>query len=129
MNRVVHFEIQVNDVERARNFYHSTLGWNINQVMTEEQGGMNYWMIETGEGPGINGGLYKRPDGENEKFYLYDCTIQVEDLDKIVDAVKQNGGTITREKMMIPGVGWFAGAKDPEGNRFGLMQATEWEAK
>jgi predicted enzyme related to lactoylglutathione lyase len=127
MNRVIHFEIQADDVERARRFYQTILGWKINQVMTKEQGGMDYWMIETGEGPGINGGLYQRSQSEDEKLYLYDCTIQVEDLDKTVESVKMNGGVITREKSMIPGVGWFAGAKDPEGNRFGLMQATEWK--
>ncbi len=127
MNRVVHFEIQADDVERARKFYQSILGWNINQVMTKEQGGMDYWMIETGDGAGINGGLYQRPPSDEDRFFLYDCTIQVEDLDKTVESVKKSGGTITREKSLIPGVGWFAGAKDPEGNRFGLMQATDWK--
>jgi predicted enzyme related to lactoylglutathione lyase len=127
MNRVVHFEIQADDVNRATNFYQKILGWKFNHAMTKEQGGMDYWTIETGEGPGINGGLYERP-ADRDKFYDYDCTIQVEDLDKVVEAVKQNGGTITMEKSMIPGVGWFAGAKDTEGNRFGLMQATDWQA-
>lgn len=127
MNRVVHFEIQADDIERANKFYQSALGWKINQVMTKDQGGMDYWMIETGDGVGINGGLYKRSEAGDDKFFLYDCTIQVEDLDKTVEAVKKAGGTITREKSMIPGVGWFAGAKDTEGNRFGIMQATEWK--
>ncbi len=54
--------------------------------------------------------------------------MQVEDIDKAMEAVKANGGTITREKGEIPHVGWFAGAKDTEGNRFGLMQPTEWKA-
>jgi predicted enzyme related to lactoylglutathione lyase len=43
--------------------------------------------------------------------------------------VKANGGRIRREKMEIPGVGWFAGATDTEGNRLGLMQPTGWKAK
>lgn len=128
MNRVIHFEIQADDVERANKFYQAALGWSISQVMTKEQGGMDYWMIETGEGPGINGGLYQRPQSGEDRFYLYDCTIQVEDLDQTVEAVKNAGGIIITEKSMIPGVGWFAGAKDTEGNRFGLMQATEWKA-
>jgi uncharacterized protein len=128
MNRVIHFEIQADDVERAKKFYEKTLGWTITQAMKKEDGGMNYWSIDTGTGPGIGGGMYERASSE-EKFYLYDCTIDVPDLDKAIEAVKQNGGTITKEKMEIPHVGWFAGAKDTEGNRFGLMQATEWKAK
>ncbi len=127
-NRVIHFEIQADDVHRAKDFYQKVLGWNISQMMTKEQGGMDYWGIDTGEGPGINGGLYQRPQ-EGDKFYLYDCTVQVEDLDKAIEAVRANGGTITREKSEIPGVGFFAGAKDTEGNRFGLMQPTDWKAK
>lgn len=129
MNRVIHFELQADDVDRAKRFYESVLGWKISQAMTKEQGGMDYWTITTGEsGPGINGGMYQRGVG-NEKFYLYDCTVEVPDLDKAIEAVKANGGTITGEKMEIPHVGWFVLAKDTEGNRFGLMQPTEWQAK
>lgn len=126
MNRVIHFEIQADNIERAKNFYEKTLGWKIVQVMKKEEGGMDYWGITTGEShPGINGGLYARGD---DKLYTYDCTVEVQDIDAAVAAVKAQGGTITKEKMEIPGVGWFAGAKDTEGNRFGLMQPTDWKA-
>ena len=129
MNRPIHFEIQADDVERAKKFYENVLGWKISKWMSKEQGGMDYWGIGTGEsGPGINGGLYQRP-ADKDKFYLYDCTIDVADLDKAVEAVKANGGVILKEKYEIPGVGWFVTAKDTEGNRFGLMQATDWKAK
>ena len=129
MNRVIHFEIQADNIERAKKFYEKVLGWKISQAMTKEKGGMDYWMIVTGEsGPGINGGLYKRPE-KGDKLYLYDCTIDVPDLDTAMKAVKSNGGTIFKDKMEIAGVGWFAGAKDTEGNRFGLMQPTGWKPK
>src|SRR6478672_288505 len=108
MNRVIHFEIQADDVERAKKFYQNALGWKIEQAMKKEDIGMDYWMITTGsEGPGINGGLYARGEA-SEKFYLYDCTIEVPDIDKAIEAVKANGGTITREKTDMKGVGLFA---------------------
>lgn len=124
MNRVTHFEVQADDVERAKKFYEAAFGWKVEQWMKKEEGGMDYWGLVTGkEGErGINGGLYERPKTAEDKYYLYDCTIEVDDLDKAVAAVKAAGGTITKEKDMIPGVGWFASAKDTEGNRFGLMQ-------
>ena len=129
MNRVIHFEIQADDIARATNFYEKALGWKISQMMKKEEGGMDYWGVTTGEsGPGINGGLYQRP-ADGDKFYVYDCTIEVPDLDVATAAVKANGGTITREKSEIPGVGFFASAKDTEGNRFGLMQPTGWQPK
>lgn len=129
MNRVIHFEIQADNVERAKKFYENALGWKIDQMMKKEEGGMNYWGLTTGDStPGINGGLYERSEG-SEKLYTYDCTIDVPDIDKAIAAVKANGGTITREKSELKGIGFFAGAKDTEGNRFGLMQATGWKAK
>ncbi|MFZ2193279.1 MAG: VOC family protein [Candidatus Moraniibacteriota bacterium] len=130
MNRVIHFEIQADDVERAKKFYENVLGWKIEKYMDEKNSGMmDYWMVMTGEKgtPGIDGGMYKRP--ADDKLYTFDCTIDVPDIDSAVAAVKANGGTITREKSELPGVGWFASVKDPEGNRFALMQATDWKAK
>ena len=130
MNRVIHFEIQADDVSRATNFYKNVFGWKIEQMMTNDKGGMDYWGITTAEsGPGINGGMYQRPAEKDDKYYLYDCTVDVVDLDKAIEAVKANGGTITKEKAEIPEVGWFAGAKDTEGNRFGLIQPTGWKPK
>jgi predicted enzyme related to lactoylglutathione lyase len=130
MSTVVHFEVQADDVERAKKFYENVLGWKTTQMMTKEKDGMDYWGIETREsGPGINGGLYQRPKTDEDKFFLYDCTVDVVDIDKAMEAVKVNGGSITKEKDEIPGVGWFAGARDTEGNRFGLMQPTGWKLK
>lgn len=36
--------------------------------------------------------------------------------------IENNGGTILAPKSAIPGVGWFAMFKDPEGNVLGIMQ-------
>jgi len=127
MNRVIHFEIQADDVDRAQKFYKNVLGWKVEKMMSKDEGGMDYWGITTGEsGPGINGGLYERPKS-GDKFFLYDCTIDVADVDKTAADVKANGGEVVKEKMEIPGVGWFVSAKDTEGNRFGLLQPTEWK--
>lgn len=126
-NRVIHFEIQADDIERAKKFYEDAFDWKIEKVMSSGDGPMDYWGLKTGEegSPGINGGLYQRPT--DNKIYTYDCTILVDDLDKAIDAVIMNGGTITQEKMEIPKVGWFSGGLDTEGNKFGLMQPTDWK--
>lgn len=131
MNRVIHFEIQADNIARAQKFYREAFGWEIKQAMSKAEGGpMDYWLLMTGEaGPGINGGLYERPQKKEEQYHVYDCTIDVKDIDKAIAAVKACGGRITRDKMELPKVGWFASALDSEGNRFGLMQATGPEAK
>ena len=126
MNRVIHFEIQADNIERAKKFYEKALGWKIEKVMSKDNGPMDYWMIMTDEKdskePGINGGLYERP--KDDKHFLFDCTVDVKDIDKSIKDVKANGGTILREKMELKGVGFFAAVKDPEGNKFSLMQST-----
>ncbi len=127
-NRVIHFEVQADDIERAKTFYEKALGWKISQAMKKEEGGgIDYWMIDTGTGPGIGGGMYQRPMEAEEKYTTYDCTIMVKDIDASIMAVKEAGGTITREKSELLGVGWFASARDTEGNRFSVMQPTEWK--
>jgi len=128
-NKVIHFEIQADDVARATDFYKKTFGWNIVQAMTAGKDGneMDYWTVETGpkDMPGIGGGLYLRP--KDDKTYTYKCTVLVENIDDAVGAVKKNGGKITREKMELPKIGWFAEAVDTEANLFSVMQATDWK--
>ena len=119
--RVIHFEIQVEDFERAKDFYEKVFDWEINQAMEKENGGMDYWLLTTGpEGtPGINGGMYIRP--KQNPLYTYDCTISVDDIDKAMQLIKDNGGKILREKVDMPEMRWFSRATDSEGNIFGLM--------
>ncbi len=132
-NPVIHFEIQADDAARAQKFYETVFGWDVSQMMTKDAnqpGSMNYWGLKTrpdGE-VGINGGMYERA-GASMPLNTYDCTIQVVDIDKAIADIKAQGGEIVMEKGEIPGVGWFARGKDTEGNVFGLMQPTAWEAK
>jgi predicted enzyme related to lactoylglutathione lyase len=139
MSRVVHFEIQADDAERAKKFYENALGWKIEKWggadATADTGvGMDYWGLITGpsDKPGINGGLYKRSDGLR-KVNTFDCTIEVENIDKAIEAIKANGGTIQpwegKEKWEMAKIGWFSRAVDTEGNVFGILQPTAWQVK
>jgi len=49
-------------------------------------------------------------------------TIDVKNIDSVLENIKKQGGTIISEKSAIPGIGWFAQFKDPEGNVLGVMQ-------
>ncbi len=119
MARVVHFDIQADDPERAIKFYGEAFGWKFDKWA----GPMDYWLITTGPDsePGINGGLNKRgpqsPPNAN--------TIGVDSIDEACSKVQAAGGKVLQPKMPIPGVGWFAFCQDTEGNPFGMMQADE----
>lgn len=115
MPRVVHFEIGVDDPERAVKFYQDVFGWKIEKW----EGPVEYWLITTGEEsqPGINGGLMRR---ENSETTIN--TVEVSSVDEFVEKIVKAGGKVVRPKSAVPGVGYMAYCQDSEGNRFGLMQ-------
>jgi predicted enzyme related to lactoylglutathione lyase len=130
-NRPIHFEVQADDIERVKKFYESALGWKIEKSNMPGVG-MDYWMVMTGEGPGIDGGILNRKDAMN-KLNSFDSTIMVADIDRVIAAIKENGGRMQewegKEKWETKGLGWFARAIDTEGNVFGLLQPVEWKPK
>ena len=120
--RVVHFEIDAEKPERAIRFYENVFGWKIEKWT----GPMKDWLIMTGneKEPGIDGGLGKRTEAEPSTVN----TIDVPSVDEYIKKIEKNGGSIFRPKMPVPGVGWMAYFKDPEGNFWGIMQ-TDKNAK
>ena len=123
MNRVMHFEIHCDDVDRAERFYTGIFGWTV-----ERYGGpVDYRLLATrpdGE-PGINGALLQRrgpaPE-EGAAVNAYVCTTAVEDLAALEAAIPAAGGTLAHERTTIPGIGDLAYFKDTEGNIFGVLQ-------
>ena len=75
-------------------------------------------MAVTGEGPGINGGILRRPHPGMGTTN----TIDVASVDDAVTAIQAAGGSVMQPKMAVPGVGWLAYCNDTEGNMFGIMQ-------
>lgn len=135
MNRVVHFEIHADNVERAKKFYESVFGWKMQQ-MGSEYG--NYVVISTGPGPdeiakggvkmedlGINGGMMQRnapkpAAGLSPMSFV--CVIGVDDIDVYIEKARAAGAMEHMSKTPIPGVGIVAYYADTEGNLFGMIQ-------
>ncbi len=121
MPRVIHFEIQADNPDRAVKFYSEVLGWNFQKW----DGPMEYWLIMTGDRsqPGIDGGLVRRRGPINgDSLIAYVCTVDVPSVDNYADRATKAGGTVVVPKTPIPGVGWLVYCKDSEGNIFGMMQ-------
>ena len=123
MPRPIHFEMTVEDAERAREFYSKVFGWTFHRWGDDKWGDdtMPYYLTTTGPDgePGINGGLMLRQGGMPAGTTN---TMGVESVDKAVDTIKSAGGTIILEKMAVPGMGWVAYATDTEGNQFGVFE-------
>jgi hypothetical protein len=122
--QVVHFEIPVDDLDRAQSFYRGAFGWRINPmpelsyttVMTsavDEQG------MPTEPGA-INGGMMVRQEPATSPV----VTINVDDIDAALRQVEQLGGTVRRPKFAVGDTGHAAYFSDTEGNTLGLWQAT-----
>ena len=116
MPRVVHFELQADDPERAGRFYKTVFGWDIRKWAGE----MEYWLVTTGpkDAPGIDGAIMPRmsPGGQTIN------TIAVDDLDATVKKLTKAGGKVVTKRQTIPGVGEFCYCVDTEGNTLGLLQ-------
>jgi predicted enzyme related to lactoylglutathione lyase len=122
-NRIVHFEIEATDRERAKAFYSQAFGWQMDQL-GDEMG--NYVVVTTGdpkEAGGINGGIYTGEPGAGKELNAYSCVVGVDDIDAAMNSVRRAGGEVMGDKMPIPGIGTFARCKDTEGNIFTILQA------
>jgi predicted enzyme related to lactoylglutathione lyase len=118
MPRPVHFEIAVDDMERAKSFYSTVFGWSFQQYGDDA---MPYWLTTTGPdgAPGINGGLRGRMPGEGP---ITVNTVGVASVDATAEAITAAGGQIVMPKMAIPGMGWVAYGTDTEGTMVGIFQ-------
>jgi uncharacterized protein len=116
MARVVHFEIGVDDPERAVNFYREVFGWEIEKW----EGPQEYWLCTTGpdDQMGINGAIMHRADPSQKVVN----TIGVESIQETLRIVVDRRGKVMMDITDIPKIGKFAYCLDTEGNPFGVLQ-------
>lgn len=125
MGRPIHFEIQADDLERAKSFYAEVFGWAFEDY--SQFTGSPYFGVITGEDgePGINGGLLQRPaptPGREQGTNAWVVTMGVEDYDATHEAILANGGEVALPKMALPGMAWQGYYLDTEGNTIGIHQ-------
>ena len=112
-NPFVHIELQTQDLEKSKKFYAGMFDWKL-----EEFPGMDYTIIEVGEGTG--GGMMKKPDsGIPDNWLPY---IMVADIAASTKKAQALGATICKEVTEVPDMGWFSVITDPTGATFGLWQ-------
>ena len=124
MDKIVHFEIPVDNIERASQFYKKFFGWDI---IKETMPGMEYHTVRTvatdkkgmpQSSGAINGGMMKRRVKEEAPVLV----IQVTSLDDTLKKITQVGCKIVAPKMNVGDMGVYARFMDPEGNVMGLWQ-------
>jgi len=123
MDRVVHFEVPFDEVDRAHTFYREAFGWQLQSMP-----GMGYTMVTTTPGdesgrpsePGsINGGMLAKQGPITSPVIV----IGVDDLDDAVARVEKLGGSVAIGRQAVGDMGFSAYVNDTEGNLIGLWQS------
>ncbi len=121
MDKVVHFDIPVDNASRAKKFY-AIFGWQM-----EDYPGMDYIGIRTvpvddkqmpTERGAINGGMMKRtPEVRGPAI-----AVEVRSVDKYIEKAVAAGGKVVMPKKEIGEHGYYAYVSDTEGNVLGLWE-------
>ena len=98
-NKLIHFAIHIDQIERAKRFYDGVFDWGFN-----DYGQSDFLQIKTDktENGELIGALQSRKYSPvPEKLIGLECTIGVENLDDIIDRVQKNSGQILMPKTAI----------------------------
>ena len=114
-----HFAINADDVARAKNFYQKIFDWKF-----QPWGPPEFFMVEAGpDSIAVHGSLQRRRAlSPGLVLHGLECTFGVDDVRRVMAAVRASGGRILMEPAIIPGVGELIFFQDTEGNVVGAMR-------
>ena len=126
MDPIVHFELPVDDLQKAREFYGPIFGWKLQDWPMPDGGtmvGVHTTPIdETTRVPlkpgAINGGIVLKSD----KVRMPVFAVHVQSIDERVRQMTAKGATVTMPKTDMMGMGFYAYVQDPFGNVIGLWE-------
>jgi uncharacterized protein len=119
-NIMTHFAIHIDDIDRAKGFYDEVFDWGFQSYGPSDFLQIKADKTESGE---LIGALQARKYSPvPEKIIGLECTVGVENVDDIIEKVKNHGGQLLMPKTTIPNVGWIAKFLDTEGNLICIMQ-------
>ena len=112
VNLIAHIEIPSTNLNTTTDFYEKVFDWKFRPF------GRGYLLYNTHSQLSI--GLRKVEtvsSGETTTFH-----IRTDNIDSILEKVVKQGGSVFREKTVIPAMGYYALLKDLDGNIVGLYQ-------
>jgi len=119
-NKLTHFAIHIDDMERAKHFYSEVFDWGFNSY-----GPADFLQIKadrSGDGELIGALQARKYSPVTDKIIGWECTVGVENLDEVMEKVLSNGGQVIMPRIAIPFVGYIAKFLDTEGNLICAMQ-------
>lgn len=122
MYPVVHFEIPVDDIDRARGFYTEVFEWDVEEM---PMGDGIYTSVITAQGDGGSGGINGAIIDRDEILVDPIITIEVPLIEAHLERVEAAGGSTAVPIGEIPHTGRYAYFTDTEGNVLGLWESIE----
>ncbi|MGN0064319.1 MAG: VOC family protein [Nocardioides sp.] len=110
---ITHIDIPVADMDRAKAFYGTLFGWNI-----QAPPGFEDYPMWQAPNEVSGGGLAPRSDD----FTQPRSYVEVDSIEETLAAVVDNGGRVVMEKSPISETSWWAIFEDPDGNQVGLYE-------
>lgn len=108
-------ELTTNDPAAARTFYGDLFGWTSEEFMPMGELGEYRFFAHAGT---TIGALCQPMPGGSAKWRYY---VRVPSIAKSVEAIKQNGGTVTVGPHEVPGGDQIIIGNDPQGAEFALV--------
>ena len=119
-NKLTHFAVYTEDLERAKKFYRNVFDWGFNSYGQSDFVQIKDDKSENGE---LIGALQSRKYSPvAEKVIGFECSVGVDNVDRIIEKVKESGGEILMDKTAIPYVGLITKFLDTEGNLLCAVQ-------
>ena len=122
VNPVVYFEIPVNDLERAMEFYSAVFDFTFERSIIDKNE-MALFPFKD-ENRGISGALARgeiyKPTKDGVLIYF-----TTNDIDRCLQLAIKNGGKLLYPKTSNGDLGYVAEFEDSEGNRIALHQSAE----
>jgi predicted enzyme related to lactoylglutathione lyase len=114
-NPIVHWELVVSDLDKAKAFYAAVFDWNIE----DSSAFAGYPMIDPGKEP--RGAMWVKPD--TAPGYGLTTYFGVDDVGRTLARAQAAGATVLVPPSPIEAVGEWAMFADPDGIPIGLFQA------
>lgn len=113
-NKLAHFAIEADDVDRALGFYQSVFGWRFSPW-----GPPGFYLID---GAGVHAALQQRREPPPAGRKGFECSFAVSDIDATSALIEAAGGRLLGPKHAIPTVCELRPFADTEGNEAIICQ-------
>ena len=117
-NPFVHVELHTNDLARARQFYTSLFGWQLQDVPMPGGGG-TYTMINVEGGTGGGMMLNALPDAPSH-WMAY---VGVDDIGAATKRARELGATVLMDVTEVGQFGWMSVITDPTGAALAMWKS------